>query len=117
MLDIFCVRTGGQEQGRMAQPRVIVIGAGIAGLAAALTLAARGAEVTLLERAPSPGGKMRQIAIGHARIDSGPTVFTMRWVFDELLAELGAALDDHLTLTPLDILSRHAWTDGSRLDL
>jgi 1-hydroxycarotenoid 3,4-desaturase len=60
---------------------------------------------------------MRQIAIGPARIDSGPTVFTMRWVFDELFAEIGTSLDDHLTLTPLDILARHAWTERSRLDL
>lgn len=101
----------------MADHRVVVIGAGVAGLAAALTLAARGAAVTLVERATAPGGKMRQIALGPARIDSGPTVFTMRWVFDELFAELGTSLDDHLTLTPLDILARHAWTDGRQLDL
>ena len=101
----------------MADHRVIVVGAGIAGLSAALTLAARGAAVTLLERAAAPGGKMRQIAIGPARIDSGPTVFTMRWVFDELFADIGASLDDHLTLTPLDVLARHAWTDRRRLDL
>jgi len=101
----------------MADHRVIVVGAGIAGLSAALPLAADGAEVTVIERAASPGGKMRQIAIGPANIDSGPTVFTMRWVFDELLAEIGTSLDDHLTLTPLDILARHAWTDRRRLDL
>ncbi len=101
----------------MADRRIIVVGAGIAGLAAALTLAARGVDVTVLERALAPGGKMRQIAIGPVRIDSGPTVFTMRWVFDELFAEIGASLEDHLTLTPLEVLARHAWTDRRRLDL
>jgi 1-hydroxycarotenoid 3,4-desaturase len=97
--------------------RVVVIGAGVAGLAAALTLAARDFDVTLLERAASPGGKMRQIGLGGHQIDSGPTVFTMRWVFDELFDSVGASLDDHVMLTPLDVLARHGWTDGTQLDL
>src|SRR4051795_8727085 len=78
--------------------RVVVIGAGVGGLAAALDLAARGREVLVLDRAAAPGGKMRQIAIGDARIDGGPTVFTMRWVFEELFATAGAELADHLAL-------------------
>ena len=97
--------------------RVVIIGAGVAGLAAALALAARGLDVTVLERAERPGGKMREVAIGSRAIDSGPTVFTMRWVFDDLFAEIGETLDDHLKLRPLDILARHAWSDGARLDL
>lgn len=101
----------------MASRRIVVIGAGTAGLAAALTLAARGCEVTVLERAARPGGKMRELMVDAQPIDSGPTVFTMRWVFDELFAEIGERLDDHLRFTPLDILARHAWTDGSGLDL
>ena len=101
----------------MAGRRVVVIGAGTAGLAAALTLATRGIEVTVLERAARPGGKMREITLGGRAIDSGPTVFTMRWVFDELFGEAGQSLDDHLQLKPLDVLARHAWTDGSHLDL
>ena len=56
--------------------RVVVIGAGVAGLVAALELAARGVQVTVLEKAATPGGKLREIRIGNARIDAGPTVFT-----------------------------------------
>ncbi|MET0675733.1 MAG: 1-hydroxycarotenoid 3,4-desaturase CrtD [Bradyrhizobium sp.] len=101
----------------MASRRVVVIGAGTAGLAAALTLAGRGLEVTVIERAARPGGKMRELMVDAQPIDSGPTVFTMRWVFDDLFSEIGERLDDHLRLTPLEILARHAWTDGSGLDL
>jgi len=96
---------------------VIIIGAGIGGLAAAVSLAARGEPVLLLERASAPGGKMRHLVIGDARIDAGPTVFTMRWVFDELFQEAGARLEDHLRLESVDILARHAWVQGGRLDL
>ena len=60
---------------------------------------------------------MREIAIDGERIDSGPTVFTMRWVFDELFEQIGERLEDHVSLHPLDVLARHAWTDGTRLDL
>ena len=101
----------------MPRDRVVVVGGGIAGLVSAFALAARGVEVTVLERAPSAGGKMRQIAIGSSRIDSGPTVFTMRWVFDELFAAAGRNFADHVSLSPLDILARHAWDEHARLDL
>jgi phytoene dehydrogenase-like protein len=89
----------------MPRDRVVVVGSGVAGLVSAFALAARGLDVTVLERAASPGGKMRQIAIGSARIDSGPTVFTMRWVFDELFAAAGRNFADHVRLRPLDILA------------
>lgn len=100
--------------------RVVIIGAGIGGLAAALDLSARGFDVVVLERAAAPGGKMREVAVGGEngpRLDAGPTVFTMRWVFEELFATAGASLAEHLTLHPAAILARHAWTDGNRLDL
>jgi 1-hydroxycarotenoid 3,4-desaturase len=101
----------------MPRDRVVIVGAGIAGLVSAFALAARGLDVTVVERATAPGGKMRQVAIGSSRIDSGPTVFTMRWVFDELFAAAGNTFSDHVRLTPLEILARHAWDDHSRLDL
>ncbi|WP_439577607.1 1-hydroxycarotenoid 3,4-desaturase CrtD [Elioraea sp.] len=101
----------------MRDDRVVVIGAGMGGLTAALLLAARGLVVTVIERTAAPGGKMREVAIGEAQIDAGPTVFTMRWVLDEILAEAGAQLDDHLTLCPAAILARHTWDGGGALDL
>jgi 1-hydroxycarotenoid 3,4-desaturase len=97
--------------------RVVIIGAGIGGLSAALDLASAGMHVTVLERAAAPGGKMRQLSPGGIAMDAGPTVFTMRHVFEALFARAGTTLDSHVTLTPLDILARHAWTDGARLDL
>ena len=98
-------------------PRTVVIGAGVAGLVAALRLAHRGHQVTVLERAEVPGGKIHTQSVGSALIESGPTVFTMRWVFDELLRSVGTRLDDQLRLAPLSVLARHFWYDGSQLDL
>ena len=93
--------------------KILVIGAGVGGLAAAADLARRGCDVTVLERAPSHGGKMRHV-LG---MDAGPTVFTMRWIFEALFADAGETLSDHLTVHATDILARHAWRAGGRLDL
>lgn len=101
----------------MHRDRVVVVGAGVGGLVSALELAARGMEVVLLERAAAPGGKMRQVTVGGAAMDAGPTVFTMRWVFDELFDAVGTRLEDHLVLTPAAVLARHAWDENQRLDL
>jgi 1-hydroxycarotenoid 3,4-desaturase len=62
----------------MAGQRVVVVGAGIAGLVSALRLAHAGMEVHVVEAASQAGGKIRQLSAGGAQIDSGPTVFTMR---------------------------------------
>jgi 1-hydroxycarotenoid 3,4-desaturase len=97
--------------------RVIVIGAGIGGLVTALELASRGVDVRLFERAAQPGGKMREVRSGGATMDAGPTVFTMRWVFEELFDSIGLHLADHLGLQPVTVLARHAWGADQRLDL
>ncbi len=96
---------------------VVVIGAGMGGLAAAIRLATAGRRVTLIEAAAYPGGKMRTVPSDAGPVDAGPTVLTMRQVFDDLFALCGERLDDHLTLIPQPILARHWWPDGSRLDL
>ncbi len=87
------------------------------GLAAAVDLARRGADVTVLERAARPGGKMREVPAGDRMIDAGPTVFTMKWIFDGLFEDAGARIEDHLTLHKADLLARHAWRAGGTLDL
>jgi 1-hydroxycarotenoid 3,4-desaturase len=101
-----------------AIPRsAVVVGAGVAGLTAAIDLARRGVSVTLLERAGAPGGKMREVTLGDARIDAGPTVLTLRHVFDELFDDAGTTLDAHVRLTPAAVLARHTWSAGAQLDL
>ncbi len=101
----------------MADHKVVVIGAGIGGLVSALRLAHQGLDVTVVEAAEGPGGKLRQLVVDGAPIDSGPTVFTLRWVFDELLASVGTRLESELRIRQLPVLARHWWDDGGTLDL
>jgi 1-hydroxycarotenoid 3,4-desaturase len=98
-------------------PRVAVIGAGIAGLSAAIDLALEGARVVVLEREADAGGKMRELDVAGTRIDAGPTVLTLRPVFAELFAAAGADLDKYVPMARAEILARHAWNERDRLDL
>jgi 1-hydroxycarotenoid 3,4-desaturase len=101
-------------------PNVVVVGAGVGGLACAIDLAGSGFRVKVLERAHHAGGKARTVALGPLggiEIDAGPTVLTMPWVFDELFERAGASFRAEVALERADILARHAWADGTRLDL
>jgi 1-hydroxycarotenoid 3,4-desaturase len=97
--------------------RVVVVGGGIAGLASALELAVAGVEVTVLDRASTLGGKLHQVNVNGVGIDGGPTVFTMRWIFDGLFAKAGTSLESELELHQSSIIARHAWQHNERLDL
>lgn len=101
----------------MSKQHALVVGGGVGGLSAALSLASQGLQVTLLEAQKTIGGKMRAVPVGDTRIDGGPTVFTMRWVFEELFDEAGLSFKDAVSLTKADILARHAWDDTGHLDL
>lgn len=92
---------------------VIIIGAGIGGLATAIHLAHAGYDVTVLEKNPQVGGKMYEYAEGGFRWDTGPSVITMRHVFEELFSSVGRELDDYLTLLPVEPLTRYFYPDGT----
>ncbi|MEO0680020.1 MAG: 1-hydroxycarotenoid 3,4-desaturase CrtD [Pseudomonadota bacterium] len=97
--------------------RVAVVGAGIGGLVAALELAHQGLDVRVFEAASGPGGKMRAVPSDAGEIDAGPTVFTQPQVFEALFDAVGESLDAVLPTETAEVLARHVWPDGARLDL
>jgi 1-hydroxycarotenoid 3,4-desaturase len=101
----------------MPDRRVIVIGAGMGGLAAAIDLARQDVAVTLIERHDVVGGRMHQRRVDGVPIDSGPTVITMRWVFEDLFDAAGLDLGRFVDLRALPVIARHAWSADERLDL
>src|SRR4051812_26417100 len=95
--------------------RVVVVGAGLGGLAAAARLAAGGHAVTVADRSPAIGGKLgRFTRDGHA-FDTGPSLVTMPHVLRELFTATGADLDDAVDLVPLDPAVAYRFADGTRL--
>lgn len=96
---------------------VVVVGAGFAGLAAALHLAGRGREVTVVERQPWPGGRAGRLDIDGFRVDTGPTVLTMPDIIDEAFAAVGETSSHRLELRPVDPAYRAMFADGSAIDV
>lgn len=95
---------------------IVIIGGGIGGLSAAIYLATAGENVVVLEQQSQLGGKMGQYEADGFRWDTGPSVITMRHVFEDLFAAAGKSLDDYLTLLPLEPLTRYFYTDGTVFD-
>jgi phytoene desaturase len=96
--------------------RVIVVGSGFGGLAAAIRLAAAGHEVTVLEKRDGIGGRAYQYELGGFRFDGGPTVLTAPFMFEELFALAGERLSDHVQLVGLDPFYRTFGADGQAFD-
>ena len=95
--------------------RVVVIGAGLAGLAAACHLTGRGYEVTVVEREDIPGGRNGQLVRDGFTFDTGPTVLTMRDLVADALRAVDADLDDLLPMRRLDPAYRAQFADGSTI--
>ncbi|MEJ5915864.1 phytoene desaturase family protein [Pseudokineococcus sp. 1T1Z-3] len=100
---------------------VVVVGAGLAGLSAAMHLAGAGRRVTLLERGASPGGRAARLELegptGTYRFDPGPTVLTMPDLIADCFDALGEEMTDWLTLDPVSPLYRAQYADGTSMDV
>jgi len=97
--------------------RVVVVGAGLGGLACALHLAGAGRDVTVVERASVPGGRAGLLTVDGYRFDTGPVVLTMPALIEEAFAAVGERLADWVTLTAVDPAYRAHFPDGSTLDV
>jgi phytoene desaturase len=95
--------------------RVVIVGAGLSGLSAALYLAGAGRQVTVVERDPLPGGSAGRLDLDGYRVDTGPTVLTMPELVDDALGAVGDSLADRLELIRLDPAYRAHFADGSSL--
>ncbi|TFE55816.1 phytoene desaturase [Streptomyces sp. ICN441] len=96
---------------------VVVVGAGLAGLSAALHLLGAGRRVTVVERDVQPGGRAGRIERGGYRFDTGPTVITMPDLLADAFAAVGDSMADRLELLPLHPAYRAVFADGSALDV
>ena len=96
---------------------VIIIGAGLGGLSAAIYLAAAKRPAIVLEKNGKVGGKMSETRMGGYRWDTGPTEITMLDVFEALFKAAGRQFKESLQLFPLDPIARYFFADGRHLDI
>jgi phytoene desaturase len=99
-----------------ATKKIVVIGAGLGGLAAAIRLARAGHHVEIWERHHTPGGKVREHRADGYRWDMGPSLLTMPHVLHDLFQSAGRRTADYLDLRRLKTTCRYFWSDGTRID-
>lgn len=91
----------------------VVIGAGIAGIAASIRLQHKGYEVIVFESNAYPGGKLSQFTQGNYRFDAGPSLFTMPQYVDELFTLAGKKASDYFQYRRKEESCRYFWEDGT----
>lgn len=96
--------------------RIIVIGAGLGGLATACRLAKAGHSVTVIEKNATVGGKVNIIESDGYTFDTGASLVTLPEILEDLFEGCGARIGEHLTLQRLDVICRYRWSDGTTVD-
>ncbi|MXV14752.1 1-hydroxycarotenoid 3,4-desaturase CrtD [Hufsiella ginkgonis] len=96
-------------------PKLIVIGAGVAGIATAIRAAVQGYDVTVFEQNSYPGGKLAEIRENGFRFDAGPSLFTMPQYVDELFLLAGKNPRDYFTCSKLDLVCNYFYEDGTSI--
>lgn len=96
--------------------KIVVIGAGLGGLSAAIRLAVSGYEVTIVEKNETVGGKVNLVEANGYRFDTGASLLTMRRVFEDLFDFCGRRIEDYLDIVPLDPICRYFWSDAAVFD-
>ena len=93
-----------------------IIGSGIAGIAMAVRLANKGHDVTVYEKNPQPGGKIAEIRKAGYRFDTGPSVFTLPELVEELFREAGENIPEYFTYKPLEVSCKYFFSEGLQTD-
>ena len=96
--------------------RVVVVGAGLGGLSAAIRLQKAGHQVTILEQNKKAGGKANEIAESGFRFDTGPSLLTMPFVIEQLFQEAELDANDYLEFIQPDVLCRYFYPSGKVID-
>ncbi len=96
--------------------RVVVVGGGLGGVAAAIRCAVAGRPTTLIESRPTLGGKLNILRDNGYVWDIGPSLLTMPWVLDDLLQVAGSSLAAEIDVVALPSACRYLWADGTQFD-
>ncbi len=97
--------------------RIVVIGAGLGGMAVAARLAVKRHDVTLVETSTTPGGQVRAVERDGCTFELGPTALTLPAVYRDLFLKTGGPLEDEVELVPLEPAAHYHFADGTHLEL
>ena len=101
----------------MVNKKVLVVGGGLGGLSAAISLAAEGYQVEIYEKNDHLGGKLNQSSKEGFTFDLGPSILTMPHIFSRLFDQHNRDMEDYLEITRLDLEWRNFFADGTVIDL